>query len=262
MKSGFFGFIPSKVRHHPELNANSKLVYAEITSCLNDEGVCTQKNVQLSKTLKISKGTISRCISALRNFGFIKVVIENEEGTNKFLKRYITPYHFGIGVADNNEVPHNLDCNGVNGVNDDLSTLKKDAPNQSEQTLLYNNNIEKVYTTVIKSDTKLVQGITPKQIDALKGIVDNFYKTQSKRFPEMIKAEWSEDKDIIYGSINTLYKLIRNDQFDYESVRDAVDWALNDVFWSKNLLSLRALRDKSQNGFTKFQNIYHRYNSK
>ena len=75
----------------------------------------------------------------------------------------------------------------------------------------------------------------------------------------MVDGNWQEDTTILNGSINTLYDLIKIDGFDYESIRDVIVWALNDKFWSNNLLSLKVLRNKAGNGFTKFQNLHHTY---
>ena len=43
MKSGFYGLIPKVIRHHKELKSNTKLLYAEISACINEDGVCTEK---------------------------------------------------------------------------------------------------------------------------------------------------------------------------------------------------------------------------
>ena len=40
MKFGHIGYIPAYIRHHPDLNAITKLVYAEITANIEEQGYC------------------------------------------------------------------------------------------------------------------------------------------------------------------------------------------------------------------------------
>ena len=160
-------------------------------------------------------------------------------------------------VKVNNEITHTTDLGGVDSV---APLLNGEDYDRLEQTLLYNNNIiTKVYTKPKKRHTPINKNMNDKQKDALIKIVNEFYNTQQFRHPNMVDGNWQEDTTILNGSINTLYDLIKIDGFDYESIRDVIVWALNDKFWSNNLLSLKVLRNKAGNGFTKFQNLHHTY---
>ena len=257
MQTGFYGLLPSYVRHNTNLKPSSKVLYSEITACLESDGICIKKNIYFSKALGINKSTISNCLTELRKEGFIHVVLELEEGTNKFLKRYITPINIQGGVMSQSEL---TPTDNLGGDSNNASLNISDTPSKLGQTLLLHNNIvNKVYTNAQKRDTLLNKGINQKQYSILNLLVELFYETQRERFPSMINAGWKNDKSIINGSINTLYDIIKIDNFKYEDVRDVLKWALDDKFWGKNLLSLRTLRNKSDNGFTKFQNLYHRY---
>ena len=256
MKSGYYGIIPINIRHHEELKPNAKLLYAEITACLEEDGVCVKRNIYFSKVLNISKPTVSNCLSSLRKFGFINVVLELEEGTQKFIKRYITPtpYNLSGGVsAEFDTTP----TENLGGVGDSDSLKNGSTPSNLPKTLLYNNNIHKIYTSKAKKLTPVNKEITNKQVGALMKVVINFYTKQQPRYPKMINKDWQEDSNIVNGSINTLYEIIKKDNYNYEVVRDVITWALEDVFWSQHLLSLKTLRDKSSNGFSKFQNLHH-----
>ena len=105
MNFGHVGYIPAYIRHHPDLNAVTKLVYAEITANIEMQGYCKKKNSFFAKVLGSSASTISACITKLRRFNLIKVVIENEEDTNKFINRYIMLTLPEISVGVNNDVP-------------------------------------------------------------------------------------------------------------------------------------------------------------
>ena len=92
MTSGYYGFIPLPIRHHKNLKPSSKLLYSEITSCLDENGQCTKTNAYFKRVLGVgSKSTLSSGLTDLRKAGFIHVRIALEEGTRKFIKRYITP---------------------------------------------------------------------------------------------------------------------------------------------------------------------------
>ena len=256
MKSAYYCIIPKTILHHPKLKPNSKLIYAEIMATLQDDGVCTKRNIHFSKVLNISKDTASRSISELKTYGFIHVLIELEEGTEKFIKRYITPMQNFLWVNHDEDNPYPQNTIGV-----DNSIRGEDGltPMQKTQTLLYNNNkINKLYTNGNKS-VSILEELNEKQITYLGNIVHEFYTEKHKHFPQAIKADWKKDDCLVNDSINTLYMIIKLDDYSETIVRDVIKWATNDKFWYSNLISLRGLRNKSNNGQTKFTNIYLKY---
>ena len=260
--SAYYGVIPTPLRHHDKLKSTHKLIYAEITACLNENGVCTRSNHYFSKVLHMSKGTISNYMKDLRQHGFINVTIENEEGTMKFLNRYITltPTSTNVGVESDSQNPHTSTDVGVVENN---SLENAQTPASTNGTLLHsNNNIHTIHTNQQAMDTPLNKNINERQKDALTKMVTGFYKEQRTKHPLMIEKNWEKNVSIINGSINTLFELIKLDSFEYEVVRDVIKWAVDDKFWGQHLLSLRTLRSKSDNGFTKFQNLHHKYKNK
>lgn len=255
MKSGYYGFIPTNIRHNKDLKANAKLIYAELTACLDENGVCTKRNIYFSKALSVTKATVSSCLTDLRKMGFINVVMELEEGTQRFINRYITltpSNQLGGGAVNQSDTPtENFDGGQLNVPLNNAST-----PSNQLDTLL-TNNIDTVYTT--KHQDSLNRAITNNQLEYLQKIVGYFLGVQSKRHPMMVSEKWRKDKHLINGSINTLYDLIRIDGFDHDVIKKTIYWALDDKFWADNVLSLKNLRSKSANGFSKFQNINHHY---
>ena len=250
--------IPKTILHHPKIKANAKLVYAEIMATLGDDGVCIKRNIHFANVLNISKDTASRAISELKSFGFIHVLLELEKGTEKFLKRYITPMQNFLWVNQDADTPYMQNTIGV--VN---SSAGEDALNymQNTQTLLYNNNnTDKLYTNGKKPNTPINKSINDEQLKYIKEIVNSFYTIQSGRFPHLYN-NWKEDSELINKSINIIYDLIKLDNVDYKLIKRVISWALQDRFWHKNILSLRALRKKSENGFTKWNNLLTKYRS-
>ena len=255
MISGFYGFIPYDVRHHPDLKSSTKVLYAEITACLEKDGVCIKTNAYFSNVLGVGKTTISNCLTELRKYGFINVKIELQEKTQKFIKRYIslTPTNSLGGVNDNSQDPHTSNLGGV----EEVASLKNDkTPSNTDQPLLLCNNIDIIYTNGIKKHTPLKKQINDEQLEVLKKLVFSFYEKQHSRFPDMYRG-WQDDLNTVNGSINTLYNIIKRDGYKYEVIRDTLKWALNDGFWGKHLLTLKNLRVTSKNGFTLFQNLLH-----
>jgi hypothetical protein len=73
----------------------------------------------------------------------------------------------------------------------------------------------------------------------------------------MVK-DWNNES-VINESVNTIFDLIVKDGHDSEELKNVLMWALQDKFWHKNIFSIRALRSKSSNGVTKYNNILHSY---
>jgi hypothetical protein len=260
MQSSYYAVMPSDVRYHTELTANAKLIFAEIMACLEKEGVCVKNNIYFSRVFNMSKDTASRSISSLRKYGFINIVMEYEENTKKFKKRYITPIQNSLYLNNNSKLPYVQNNVGGNNNSEGELQFNGNMPSQNTQSLLYNNNsISKVYTNGNSKDTKLNNQINGKQKNALYKIVKDFYNIQESRHPNIIEKNWNDNLDIVNGSINILYDLIKKDGFEYDDIKNVISWAVHDKFWGKTLLSIKSLRKKSENGFTKFQNIQHKY---
>ena len=143
----------------------------------------------------------------------------------------------------------------MEGVENSASLKDIENPTNLEQTLLlHNNTLNKRYIDVENRHTPINKSINEKQEIALREIASSFYLKQQSRYPNMVDKEPD-----IGGSINTLYQLITIDGFDYESVRDSIAWAIESTFWSSTLFSLKTLRNKGDNGLTKFKNLHHQY---
>ena len=134
MKNGYYGFIPANVRHSSDLKPNAKLVYAEITACLEENGVCVKNNIHFSNVLNLHKQTISSYITELRRFRFINITMEYEKDTQKFLKRYITltPSVLHEGVGGDVQSTYTSNCEGVEA---DHSLENTTAPSVKDESL-------------------------------------------------------------------------------------------------------------------------------
>jgi len=261
MKFGHVGYIPAYIRHHPDLNAVAKLVYSEITANIEEQGYCKKKNSFFARVLGSSASTISSCITKLRRFNLIKVVIENEEDSNKFINRYImlTPPEISVGVDNNIPVPYAENSVGGNAVDGDVVPNKDVEGTEKSDTLLHsNNNIQYIYS-IQKNKVVINKAINHNQLVFIKRIISNFYTTQNKNYPEIIKSDWHKDTGLTNGSINVIFDLLTIDKWNEDKVRGVIDWIVKDTFWASKCYSLRVLRDKAPNGQRKFTNMYASY---
>ena len=259
MISGFYGFIPLSVRQNKNLKPNSKLLYAEITACLEKDGICVKTNAYLSKVLGIGKSALSNCLTELRREGFISVEMILEKGTQKFLKRYIrlTPTFLMGGVNDN---PQDTPSFNMGGVSNDSPLTNGDTPTNYEQTLLYNNNIHKNYIDAHIKVTPIHTDISDSQAFALTSIVNMFLNKQQRRFPHLYKGK--SKNDLVNKSINTLFEIITKDGIEYDVIKNVLKWALEHNFWHSHVTLLHTLRNKASNGNRRFHNILTDYKSK
>ena len=90
-KPKYYAIIPAYVRYDNELNADEKIIYAEITALSILRGYCFATNKYFSSLYNCHINTISRRIKALEKHGYIKVVLGRDEKTKKYTRRiYLT----------------------------------------------------------------------------------------------------------------------------------------------------------------------------
>ena len=87
--------------------------------------------------------------------------------------------------------------------------------------------------------------------------VNDFCYFQAKRFPKIYK---NIDKQVEDG-YHIIEKLMRLDGYALTDIKDALQWGVQDDFWSSNIITLTGLRKKSKNGATKFSNMYTKFES-
>lgn len=89
MKPNYYAILPAEVRYSEDLAPNSKLLYAEISALTNKSGKCFAQNSYFAELYNVEKETVSRWISQLEKFGFVKSkVIRNQN--KQVIKRYIS----------------------------------------------------------------------------------------------------------------------------------------------------------------------------
>lgn len=89
MKS-YYAIIPANVRYDTRLTANAKLLYGEITALCNEKGFCWATNEYFADLYSVSRVSVSKWISQLAEYGYIKSQIIYREGSKEILKRYLS----------------------------------------------------------------------------------------------------------------------------------------------------------------------------
>lgn len=260
----YIGYIPKPVRHNVKLSPRDKLLYCEITANLDDRGICVKNNIHFAHSTGCTKSTVSAGMTALRELGFISIIIEKEKDSQKFKKRYILLKTMSDFQGGGNLELEKTMSDFQGGVGDVLDTSSegeglKTMPD-TDDPIIINNNITYIYSNK-RHRVNYNKNITQGQLEYLKKIVADFYMAKHKQYPNHVKADWFSDNDLTKGSVNTLFDLISSDNWGEKEVRDVIKWATDDKFWSSNLMSLRSLRTKSPNGQTKFANLQLKFNN-
>ena len=260
----YIGYIPKPIRHNTDLSPRDKLIYCEVTATLDDDGICTKNNAYFAKVSDCTKATVSASMTKLRELGYISIIIEKDEDSQKFRKRYIIPKATSNLQGGGNENLQKAVSNTQGGV-DAISGTSSEGGNakaisNTGDAIIINNNIRYIYSNK-RHQIKYNENITQGQMEYLKKIVTDFYTAKHKQFPNHIKSDWFDDNTLTVGSVNTLFDLITIDGWGEKEVRDVIRWATDDDFWSSNLMSLRSLRTKSKNGQSKFANLQLKFNN-
>lgn len=75
-KPSYYSIIPANVRYDKDITPNAKLLYAEITSLCNLNGLCYASNKYFCLLYNASRRSIQNWIKELTNKSYIKIVFD------------------------------------------------------------------------------------------------------------------------------------------------------------------------------------------
>ncbi|HCV8577390.1 TPA: helix-turn-helix domain-containing protein [Staphylococcus aureus] len=105
----YYSVITANVRYDNRLTDSEKLLFAEITSLSNKYGYCTASNGYFATLYSVVKETISRRISNLTKFGYLKIEIIKEGNEVKQRKMYpLTQSSIPIDAKINTPIDANV----------------------------------------------------------------------------------------------------------------------------------------------------------
>lgn len=86
-KPNYYAVIPAEVRYNPDLRANEKLLFGEITALSSATGQCTASNNYFAKLYGVVPSAITKWVSDLEKYEYID--IEYERKGKEITKRII-----------------------------------------------------------------------------------------------------------------------------------------------------------------------------
>ncbi|HCV0916563.1 TPA: helix-turn-helix domain-containing protein [Staphylococcus aureus] len=220
----YYSIITANVRYDNRLTDSEKLLFAEITSLSNKYGYCTASNGYFATLYNVVKETISRRISNLTKFGYLKIEIIKEGNEVKQRKMYpltqtSIPIDAKINTPIDNSVNTPIDANvKENNTSINITRLNNTSINNNSATdvtyeqfeewwKLYDKKKDKkISFTKFKSCLKkhsfeqIMQGTR----EYLKTITDKQYQKYPKTFltNESYMNDYSEE---IKAEVNNQY---------------------------------------------------------
>ena len=105
----YYSIITANVRYDNRLTDSEKLLFAEITSLSNKYGYCTATNSYFARLYEVVKETISRRISNLTKYGYLKVETVKDGKQIKQRKMYpLTQSSIPIDVKINTPIDNSV----------------------------------------------------------------------------------------------------------------------------------------------------------
>lgn len=176
----YYSIITANVRYDNRLTDSEKLLFAEITSLSNKYGYCTATNSYFARLYEVVKETISRRISNLTKYGYLKIETVKDGKQIKQRKMYpLTQSSIPIDVKINTPID--------NSVNTPIDANVKENNTSINNTSI--NNINRINT--------LSGNPTPipykEIIDYLNKKTEKNYSHKSKANQKLIQARFNED---------------------------------------------------------------------
>lgn len=91
IQKNYYAIIPADVRYDKRLKPLARLLYGEITALCNEKGYCWASNSYFAELYEVSDITISRYISELKEYGYIKCIYDKTQENIDKRKIYIIP---------------------------------------------------------------------------------------------------------------------------------------------------------------------------
>lgn len=110
----FYAILTANVRYSKNINANEKLLFAEITSLSNSTGICWASNAYFSNLFDCTPQAISKWIKNLEKNGFILCEYVYKQGTKEVEKRLIKCINMHLEGINNGLIGINTGIKGIN----------------------------------------------------------------------------------------------------------------------------------------------------
>ncbi|EHP0478956.1 DnaD domain protein [Staphylococcus pseudintermedius] len=132
----YYAIITANVRYDNRLTDSEKILFAEITALSNKYGYCTATNGYFASLYEVTKVTISRRISKLKEHGYLDIEIVKEN--NEFKQRKLYPLTQNIRPI-NTDVKTPINTNVMRGINTNVKHNNTSNNNTSNNNTSNNN---------------------------------------------------------------------------------------------------------------------------
>lgn len=177
----YYSIITANVRYDNRLTDSEKLLFAEITSLSNKYGYCTATNSYFARLYEVVKETISRRISNLTKYGYLKIETVKDGKQIKQRKMYpLTQSSIPIDVKINTPID--------NSVNTPIDANVKENNTSINNTSI--NNINRINT--LSGNPTTHQPHYQPIINYLNEKTGKHYKHTTNKTKTVIKARWNE----------------------------------------------------------------------
>ncbi|MEJ7529189.1 helix-turn-helix domain-containing protein [Staphylococcus hominis] len=198
----YYSIITANVRYDNRLTDSEKLLFAEITSLSNKYGYCTATNSYFARLYEVVKETISRRISNLTKYGYLKIETVKDGKQIKQRKMYPltqssipidvkinTPIDNSVNtpidanVKENNTSINNTSINNINRIDNSATDVTRER--FEEWWKLYDKKLDKKKAfSLFKSALKKheFETIMNGTREYLKTITDKQYQKYPKTF--------------------------------------------------------------------------------
>lgn len=177
----YYSIITANVRYDNRLTDSEKLLFAEITSLSNKYGYCTATNSYFARLYEVVKETISRRISNLTKYGYLKIETVKDGKQIKQRKMYpLTQSSIPIDVKINTPID--------NSVNTPIDANVKENNTSINNTSI--NNINRINT--LSGNPTTHQPHYQPIINYLNEKTGKHYKHTTNKTQTVIKARWNE----------------------------------------------------------------------
>ena len=124
-KKSYYAIIPANVRYDKRLKPNAKLLYGEITALCNEKGYCWASNDYFAELYEVKKETISRWITDLVEFGYLKREVVLKKDTKQVINRDLFLNQEGIDEKINTTIDEKVKDNNTsfNNTNNKSSSV-------------------------------------------------------------------------------------------------------------------------------------------
>lgn len=199
-KISYYAIIPANVRYDNRLKATEKLLYGEITALCNKSGYCYAKNRYFANLYEVSIETVSRWLSNLQKYNYIKIEIIrnlNKEIIARHIYIVSTPYpqknQYPYIQKNQGTIDENIKDNIINNNIDDLFILiinnNKEIPAEFYKVL---EKLEFIYTE------EYIPRLQKDKLKMLKEIIYTLYKIYNSEFAKILSKAKREELINLY----------------------------------------------------------------